>query len=361
MDAYVGTPGSFKSYSAVANVILPALQRGRRVVSNIPLNEDKLISHGFHQRFIYISNDQIIDELINVVHLNHGAVFVLDEMWRVWPSGLRQNQLPEGHAQWLAEHRHYSGPDGYTDDITLIAQSLTQIAASVRALVDQTMIHTKLRAAGSQSKYRVDVYSGPQTGSGQPSKRLTKLYGQGRQAIYDWYKSHTHSDGAPPIELKEDKRGVVWRSPGFLFATVGGTVAIIAGLSSVMSFFSPNIDASESAPFERSENGADSDASVMTHEPGFTTDSSSDTSADPQLPQSDRWRITGMVDAGPKLLVLVTDGAVTRRVVGPQILERKPLEIAYNGEAVSASTGGTQQTLSSEIDSIASSIVPWGQ
>jgi zona occludens toxin len=39
-----GRPGSGKSYEAVVTHILPALQQGRKIVTNIPLNIEWFVS-----------------------------------------------------------------------------------------------------------------------------------------------------------------------------------------------------------------------------------------------------------------------------------------------------------------------------
>ncbi|ENT7525242.1 TPA: zonular occludens toxin domain-containing protein, partial [Escherichia coli] len=46
ISAYVGVPGSGKTYEVVCNVIIPAVSSGRRVVTNIyGLNADKIYDY----------------------------------------------------------------------------------------------------------------------------------------------------------------------------------------------------------------------------------------------------------------------------------------------------------------------------
>ena len=40
--AYVGRPGSGKSYGVVENVVIPALKDGRKIITNIPLRRGYL-------------------------------------------------------------------------------------------------------------------------------------------------------------------------------------------------------------------------------------------------------------------------------------------------------------------------------
>lgn len=43
ISAYVGVPGSGKSYEVVSNVIIPAFMKGRRIVTNLyGISQDKI-------------------------------------------------------------------------------------------------------------------------------------------------------------------------------------------------------------------------------------------------------------------------------------------------------------------------------
>ena len=70
ISAYVGVPGSGKSFEVVRSVIIPAVAQGRRVVSNIyGLNAEKIYSYVRDNyknaeigEVLLVTNEQVQDE-----------------------------------------------------------------------------------------------------------------------------------------------------------------------------------------------------------------------------------------------------------------------------------------------------------
>lgn len=94
ITAVVGRPGHGKSYSATEIAIVPALQEGRAVYTNIPLR-DQAIARDFPSarvHYVELSVDQVNDP--EFWQFAPGALVILDELWKVWPSGLRANKIP---------------------------------------------------------------------------------------------------------------------------------------------------------------------------------------------------------------------------------------------------------------------------
>lgn len=69
ISAYVGVPGSGKSYEVVKSVILPAIETGRRVVSNVyGLDKEKIYQYLLKKNrkltveqlgdLVYVENEQ---------------------------------------------------------------------------------------------------------------------------------------------------------------------------------------------------------------------------------------------------------------------------------------------------------------
>lgn len=53
ITAYIGVPGSGKSYEVVKSVIIPAVASGRRIVSNIyGLNHEAIIQYCYKNKLI---------------------------------------------------------------------------------------------------------------------------------------------------------------------------------------------------------------------------------------------------------------------------------------------------------------------
>lgn len=207
ISAYVGLPGHGKSYGVVENVIIPAAKEYRTIFTNIPLNTEL-----FLERFGIAPIVFDVDEIRNnpswfESEFQSGALFVIDECWRLWPAGTNANRLEESHKAFFAEHRHLVGSDGRSTEIVLVTQDLAQIASFMRNLVETTFRVTKLSKVGSSKSYRVDVFSGAVTGPNPPeSRREKEIFGRFTKDIYKLYKSHTKSEVGAGNESRADSR-----------------------------------------------------------------------------------------------------------------------------------------------------------
>ena len=215
ITAYTGLPGSGKSYSVVENVIVPALKSKRTVFTNIPMNDQECLER-YGLSVISFKTDDLKDnaDWFETVFVP-GSVFVLDEVWRLWPAGLKANNVREQDKSFLAEHRHIVGENGLSTEIVLVTQDLSQIAMFARVLVETTYRTVKLGKLGFDKSFRVDVFSGPVTGpKPSMSKRERELYGKYKKEVYSLYKSHTKSQtGDAGLEQRTDSRYVIWKSP----------------------------------------------------------------------------------------------------------------------------------------------------
>jgi zona occludens toxin len=234
---YVGLPGSGKSYNVVAHVILPALREGRRVVTNVPVYHDKVYELLAKEKVAIpgvivdfpISEVSQEPELIKKYVLP-GDVFVLDEVWRLWPSGMKANEIPEVYKSLLAEHRHMVDAAGRSCHIVLVVQDLANIAVFARRLVEQTFLHTKMGHMGQQGRFRVDIYQASMTGVIGPVKqRLRESYGSYSADVWDLYKSHTLTEAktSGANEKAIDKRGNILRSPMIMYGLPAVVLAMI--------------------------------------------------------------------------------------------------------------------------------------
>ena len=230
ITAYTGLPGSGKTYGVVQHVIVPALQAGRRVVTNVPMRADVVASRGWPGELVRVTSEQIAsDGWFDSVP--GGAVVVLDELWRVWPAGLKTVNVPTSHKSFLAEHRHRVGEDGYSMEVCLVTQDLAQIAAFARQLVEQTVRVTKLAAVGAEKRFRVDFFEGSHTGQHPPeARRLRQVFGAYSAEVWELYQSHTQSStGAAGREVRTDSRGSALRSATIRLGVPLGIAALVLG------------------------------------------------------------------------------------------------------------------------------------
>lgn len=229
IDAYVGLPGHGKSYGVTEHVIIPSVKEGRHVVTNIPLEVDELLADfGTPDSKVTQLPEDWFERQDMAEFVPPGSVLVLDELWRRWPAGLRANDAILADKALLAEHRHRVDDKGRSMRIVLVTQDLSQVAAWVRILVEQTYKMTKLTAVGSKKKFRVDIYQGAPTGQHPPKSRLIRqLYGQYKPAVYRYYSSATQSaTGNVGDESKADDRGNLLKSPFMIFAAVAPIILI---------------------------------------------------------------------------------------------------------------------------------------
>jgi zona occludens toxin len=238
--AYTGLPRSGKTYNAVANVIVSALREGRRVCTNVPLYEEKIretVKTGELVAFPVAEVQQTPEAIRKYV--TPGTVFVLDEVWRLWPAGEKANKTPEAFKSLLAEHGHMVDDKGNACSITLIVQDLGNIGMFARRLVEQTFIHTKLTHVGMSQRFRVDIFHGPVTGAvGPQSNRLREIFGTYEEKIYALYKSHTMSEkqGDGANEKHTDRRGNVLLRPAVILGAVAVPLLIASGIYGLAHF-----------------------------------------------------------------------------------------------------------------------------
>lgn len=217
ISAYVGLPGAGKSYAVVANVILPALKEGRRVVTNIPLHRDAIRELTPKGEIVELPLEVVAmqPETIND-YVANGSVLVLDEAWRLWPAGVKSHQVPEAFRSLLAEHRHRLDKDGRSVQIIIVTQDLQQISAWARSLIEITFVHTQLGHVGANKKYVVGSYRGAVDTIGAPeSRKIRSMMGTYRANVFKLYQSHTMRDGiGKNVDEKAiDQRATIWRRP----------------------------------------------------------------------------------------------------------------------------------------------------
>jgi len=253
LKGYFGPPGSGKTYEVVENVILPALAKGRRVVTNIAGFDyegmcDYLVGKGFTReklgtiqaitlnddtagKFAVIVGDgetAYLDEEKSIVR--GGDMVVLDEVWRVWEEG---KKLHPDDARFLRMHRHLAHKETHiTCDIALIAQNYVDVHRRVRSLIEERYEMSKHIALGMRNRYRVSIYT---KGARIPHQRLQKKY---QSEVFDLYKSHSMGS-APGKEVEVDGRGNIFRGALFTIGLPAALVALGFGVWGVNRFFFP--------------------------------------------------------------------------------------------------------------------------
>lgn len=296
---YSGLPGSGKSYGVVENVVIPALKDGRHIITNIPLKLGRLGDDYPDGKVTLFNNRDAEDDPDFFTADNHpaGVIWIIDEAWRFWKSGMKSTNIPQNQKEFFTEHRHFVGDDGRTNEIVLVTQDLAQICSFVRSLVEETFRAVKLTAVGQSKKYRVDVYQGGVTGQ-KPGKPMRQLYGSYKPDIYQYYKSHTRNktDFAAGMEEKADDRGNVLKHP---LIRLGIPICIAIAIYAVMqvkSYFQAGEEQSET-PSEESSPSRDRPGGYQkTVHPPRAKEQAKFEIEPGWLAVSDKWRIVGEVN-----------------------------------------------------------------
>tara|TARA_Y100001933_G_C19010749_1_gene568739 strand:- start:2441 stop:3565 length:1125 start_codon:yes stop_codon:yes gene_type:complete len=303
---YSGLPGSGKSYGVVENVVIPALEAGRHIITNIPLKRGRLADDYPQGKVtIFDNKDAEHPDFFSLDKHPGGVIWIIDEAWRFWKSGMKAVNIPQNQKEFFTEHRHMVGEDGRTNEIVLVTQDLQQLCSFVRNLVEETYRAVKLTAVGQKNRYRVDVFQGGVTGQ-RPGKPMRQLYGKYKPEIYQYYKSHTRNktDFAAGMEEKADDRANVLKHPLIKYGIPLSVLIMAFGVYQVYGYFTRYQDMPTDSPATSSEvvqpapvvNSASQSTTNSQKRQGRALHQVKFEVEDSWLPVSDKWRIVGEVN-----------------------------------------------------------------
>ncbi|MBF9000484.1 zonular occludens toxin domain-containing protein [Vibrio nitrifigilis] len=213
----VGRPRSGKSYESVVYHIIPAIQDGRKVVTNVSLNVDQFVKvFGPHVRDLIKVVDGKLSEYGSMQRpfsrfedyqddwrdeQNRGPLFVVDEAHMVLPN----RQLDSKILEFYSLHGHYG------IDIVLLTQNLRKIHKDVKAMIEMTYYCAKNTAFGSDKTYTKKVRLG------DTSEDLNVEQRRYKKEYFPFYQSHTQSSGAVVEAAAADVKPL-WKTWPFIGA-----------------------------------------------------------------------------------------------------------------------------------------------
>jgi len=243
INVYTGLMGSGKSYEVVAEVIVPAIAKGRRVVTNVDGIDGERVAE-----FIRATYSPVPELLGEVVHVTNGDIakpdffphyddkksahidtivqpgdlVCVDEAWRFWPaSGVKI--LPQ-HQSFFLEHRHFTNPQ--TDvacDLVLMIQNMSTLNRFVKNVVAFSARTHKKISLGLTNTYSVTMYEGSkQTKANKMSTQIRKY----RKEVFPLYSSF--KGGAEGKIVNVDKRQNMLANKSLWFL-IGGILVIGVG------------------------------------------------------------------------------------------------------------------------------------
>lgn len=238
INLLIGPPGGGKSYEAVVYHILPALQRGRKIITNLPLDLERLAlidsayidlieirtktkavrpevdwnkAQSLYQKFgIAAKPNFFVDRPF--AHADDygdswrhsedgsGPLYVIDECHLALPAKTTKIEVEE----WFSLHRHELA------DVLLITQSYGKVSRSIIDLVQVCYRVKKGTAFGTANNYIRKVQDGVR---GEVVNTGIRKY---EKRYFGLYKSHTKSGAG--VELAADDIKPIWKHWTFIGA-----------------------------------------------------------------------------------------------------------------------------------------------
>lgn len=307
---YSGPPGSGKSHALVAEVLVPAVLAGRRVLTNVDgVDPDKV--HDYCAAKIEKDGGSADDlgevipfdgeratqpgffptERIADTHtvVKAGDLVIFDE-WRLyWP---RRGKLPSDDLEpFLRWHRHLVNEKGVATDVVIASQLATDIHQDFKGLIAKSYKFRKLDTVGLASHYVYRMYDGPSQAKGEQFINGREKY---RKEIFPLYSSYSGAKGA--TELRTDRRGTIFSKSLFAMIAVG-VALFIGGIWYVVSWFTAPAQAVEAA-----------------NVPSPGQPNSPQVAVSASVP----WRIVGQLVGDDGIRVVVVNEAGAMRVLTPE-------------------------------------------
>ncbi len=142
---YSGTPGSYKSYHAVCD-ILRDLRQGYNVIANFPVDFERVGIKLKNNQFIFIKNSDVtVQYFLDFAKENHKksykvqTIVYLDEASTMFNARLFNDK---GRMEWInffANHRHFNY------NFTLITQMDIMLDKQIRGLIETEVRHRALK------------------------------------------------------------------------------------------------------------------------------------------------------------------------------------------------------------------------
>lgn len=224
INLLIGPPGGGKSYEAVVFHVLPALAAGRLVITNLPLDIERLgqldgawpgLIVKVEDRMTPIGVVRAFSTIADYAHPwrhsenGSGPLYVIDECHMAMPRGGTKLEVEE----WYALHRHESA------DVLLITQSYGKLSKSIVDLVQVCYRVKKGTAFGTAKQYIRKVQDGVR---GDVVNTSIRKY---EKRYFGLYKSHTRGGGS---ELAANDIIPIWKRWPFigaaLFLTLGVSI-----------------------------------------------------------------------------------------------------------------------------------------
>ncbi|MBB3345959.1 zonular occludens toxin domain-containing protein [Sphingomonas sp. BK069] len=319
ITAYTGVPGSGKSYALVAEVIVPGVRAGRRVLTNVEGIKPELVAEYVRKkwpRLEHVGEVQLfdphrtlepgfwpsVDEPNAPSLVRAGDLVVFDEVRMFWP---RRGRFPPSVMKFLRYHRHFVSAETHqSTDIVVASQLATDFHEDFRGCIERSYKFRKLKAVGLAKRYTWHTWEGAEQRKGQSVGRGGGRYQNEISALYSSYK------GGVGKEAATDRRENVLAQPRVLLMMAATIAVLIASVWFLWSFFHPH---PKSERASATAIVAAAPPVAVTPIGAVPTDSAAVPTVNGAPPVSQVWRISGMIETpGMRVVVLVDRAGNTR-------------------------------------------------
>ncbi|WP_233118980.1 zonular occludens toxin family protein [Aggregatibacter actinomycetemcomitans] len=364
ISAYVGIPGSGKSYEVVSSVIVENYLKGRRIVTNIEgITDEKVREYCLNKKN---AKEDDLGQLIRVSDedcqrddffpykgsddntiCKPGDLICIDEVWRIFPT----NEIKSNHRSFIAEHRHFTDEEtGVCCDLVVINQSVTGIPRFIKDRIETTFLMSRLVALGLGKRYRVNVYTGVKCNKQGLVAQYQNKY---NEDIFNLYKSF---DGVNGKQSVVDDRQNFFKSGTFRLMVIFVIVAFSYSFYALKPYIYPDVQ-DEQAQHQTKNDGTHNQSfinqgtQVVKGAKHIKDNEFADlyetmtTGDDLKMQQkellSEKWKITGELSKNGQLFVVLMDTKNNLRLEPRRLFsgEGRELKGVIGGEVVSYYSG----------------------
>lgn len=224
---YVGSPGAGKTFGVTRYSIVPALDRGQRVVTNIPLREAALVDHlgkNLDGLIVLVNDEQILSphfwftaEGVGETITKPGDLIVIDEAHAYYGPDKKIKSDNEVFRAVRFQRKYAGGTGNFSTNIVFVTQLYSDITKSLREVCDSMYSMQKLVMVGKPDSYRVDIYADARQAPTR-AKPINAQFGNYDPVYYTLYDSYSAGVGGfvsagPGAEQVVDDRINIWNSP----------------------------------------------------------------------------------------------------------------------------------------------------
>lgn len=331
INAYTGLMGSGKSFECVRSVIVPAIAKGRRVVTNVEGIDSEAIRAFVHERqaialeklghVVHCKNEDVFSEAFfpfgepAETVCRSGDLICIDEAWRFWGT---DSKICKNHRIFFREHRHYvDEATKVSCDLVLMVQDIGDLHRILKAVVELSFRTTKIKSLGLSKVYRVEMWEGWRQTQRARIAVENKKYDP---EVFPLYQSYSGGSGK---ELTVDDRQNVLKSPKLWLMGAGVIACAAMSAYGVAHFFGKK---RAPTPVEQSQRGKVIDGPTLL--PQVAMDR-------PKL--SEDWRAVGRMSTRTGPVVVLVNAAGDLRVEHPSAFK-------FDGGAIVGDVDGARVT-----------------